>query len=72
MRANPSQDLVLEISKKIKTLIRSRFQGMYWCAHKIVKHPLWQYLFWSFQGRDTELESFFVKIQLWSNGIIEF
>ena len=29
--ANPSRDLVFELSK---TLIKSRFQVMYWCAHK--------------------------------------
>ena len=28
-------NLVFGVSKSVKTLIRSRFQGMYWCAHKI-------------------------------------
>ena len=32
--ANPSQDMVFEVSKIIKTLIIGRFQGMYWRAHK--------------------------------------
>ena len=28
-------------------------------------YPLWQYRLWSFQGRDTKLERFVAKNQLW-------
>ena len=33
---------------------------------------LWHYRLWSFQGRDTKLERFLAKNQLYSNEITKF
>ena len=33
---------------------------------------VWQYRLWSFQGRDTKLERFWAKNQLYSNKITKF
>ena len=35
-------------------------------------HELWQYRLWSCQGRDTKLERFWGKNQLYSNEITKF
>jgi hypothetical protein len=34
--------------------------------------PLWHFRLWSFQGRDTKLERFLAKKQLYSNAITKF
>ena len=36
------------------------------------ENSLWQYRLWSFQGRDTKLERFLAKNQLYSNEITKF
>ena len=33
---------------------------------------IWHFLLWSFQGRDTKLERFLAKNQLYSNEITKF
>ena len=40
--------------------------------HCAVTVFLWQYRLWSFQERDTELERFLAKKQLYSNEITKF
>ena len=41
-------------------------------SKQILKLILWHYRLWSFQGRDTKLERFLAKNQLYSNEITKF
>jgi len=57
--------------------IGTRYTPVYYYIHKKMKekklqHTLWHFRLWSFQGRDTKLERFLAKNQLYSNEITKF
>ena len=41
-------------------------------SHSAEGYLLWHFRLWSFQGRDTKLERFLAKNQLYSNEITKF
>ena len=57
---------------KIQSVHEVCYASITWKLDSLYILPLWQYWLWSLQGRDTKLESFMAKNQLWSNEIIEF